>query len=227
MFPRGHLGYWGTGLIQIPEGEILKVIDPISKENIGQITLEKRRLIFNDQHIINWNGVEWIGSSRQDFLKVKESNDRTHFEFQINANGKLGLMTKINLTKISGEYYSYSELLFEDDLGPELLELRKMSNVGVNLNMNCLNLRDQPKTNALKYHCIPGNDWPTYEYSHLTILDNELNWAKVEVVTIFDNCSGDEDARDCDVYEKFRQIGWIKAIDENGFPNIWYSVTSY
>lgn len=29
-------------------------------------------------------------------------------------------------------------------------------------------------------------------------------------------------------YKEFRNgIGWVKAIDEKGFPNIWYSVTSY
>ena len=66
------------------------------------------------------------------------------------------------------------------------------------------------------------------KFSHLEIQKTQGNWAKVEVINyIFEDNFGGESGEDCLYKELNRKTGWLKAIDNSGFPNIWFSVSGY
>jgi hypothetical protein len=132
---------------------------------------------------------------------------------------------KADLKKQGADYYTYWEYLFKQDLPDRITENKKWANIGVNLTKNCLNLRLENNVKSDKIKCIPGNDGliPQTGANHLRILEHNGNWAKVEVITL----SWEAEDDDCPSKEFSNGIGWVKAIDEKGFPNIWYSVSGY
>jgi hypothetical protein len=93
---------------------------------------------------------------------------------------------------------------------------------GVNLIKNCLNLRSGPSIDANKIMCIPSNDFGNKYEIELDILELKNKWAKVKVKELHPTPN-----HDCNTTVKNINEGWVKAIAENGYPNIWFSVTSY
>ena len=94
--------------------------------------------------------------------------------------------------------------------------------VGVNLIKNCLNLRTNPEINNNKVICIPSNDFGNAYEVELKILQLEGDWARVKFMELHPTPN-----HDCNATIKNEIIGWVKAIADNGFPNIWFSSTSY
>ena len=102
-------------------------------------------------------------------------------------------------------------------------EYRNWASLGVNLPKNCLNLRKGPSTSEPIIRCIFPNKVKGQEFSHFSILATKGSWAKVEVASYV---LTDAAQSECDYSEHRKDIGWIKAIDDDGFPNIWFSVTN-
>ncbi len=81
-----------------------------------------------------------------------------------------------------------------------------------------LNLRDAPQATATKVHRITSH--PAYDDPYFTIQltgDTQGNWAQVKVIrypTKEDYCRGRKG-------EAQILKGWIKVLNNEGFPNIW------
>ena len=101
--------------------------------------------------------------------------------------------------------------------------------MGVNVTKNCLNLRETPILGSHKIKCIPGNDWDD-DLSEFEILEHNGDWARVQVQlkVVDQEALTKDDHEDCYPYKVKEELtGWIKLVSEKGFPNLWYSVTSY
>jgi hypothetical protein len=55
----------------------------------------------------------------------------------------------------------------------------------------------------------------------MKIIESKGNWVKIQAEAF--KWGGGE----CDFTKDKNWVGWIKAFDDNGKPNIWYSITSY
>lgn len=53
------------------------------------------------------------------------------------------------------------------------------------------------------------------------------DWTKIEYFEMHVNKEIEESDDDCNYVERNNKLGWIKAIANNGFPNIWFSVSGY
>ncbi len=95
--------------------------------------------------------------------------------------------------------------------------------MGVNLTKTCLNLRTGPSVESTKIACIPRDLILEEADVRIKILDHSNDWAYILIEAFF-NLEGDYD---CPSKLEKGMKGWVKAIADNGFPNIWYSVTSY
>ncbi len=227
MYPRGGDENWGIGAYWIPNNsEITLYKDDNCSEKFG--TLLKK-----DYYIKLYNtSVEYVQYNRQDcelivhfnyeFLKIYESQNESLKVFCKSFQD--GLYAKKSEVEEKTIFYTYSELIFSDSLPLKLREIKNGSNLGVNLNNNCLNLREQPNVKSKKVRCIPGNDIHPTGYTSLNVLNQKGDWAFVQVM----NYEWQEYDEEIDCGELInRDSGWVKVIDESGFPNLWYSQSGY
>lgn len=230
MFPREEGGDWGSGAYLLPSDTFNLPIYADTKGNRFGTLYRDRYLRFTNvkgQPQRCWKGFESIASYEVELLKEKWTAKRDYLKVCWLDFEKELYIKKSDIDKIGARYYSYEQYLFNSDLPQKVMEAKSWANVGINLNKSCLNLRELPNKNANKIYCIPGNDWKETEVHHLKIKDYEDQWAYVEVIRLeYDNAL--DDSRDgCGFAERQRYQGWIKAIADDGFPNIWFSVTAY
>ncbi len=128
---------------------------------------------------------------------------------------------------MSSRFLTYKKLLFgnRDELPSEVVKMANFATIGVNLTDICLNFRKGPSTNDDKIDCINGNSWSNKQWVHFKILEHKDKWAKVEATyTIYGE---DDTGGDCSFTEIKKETGWVKALGDDGYPNIWFSVTAY
>ncbi len=168
-----------------------------------------------------------IGSSNFNFIKVYEITDDGFLKI-FNQSTRKGYWVNIGELKNRGIlFFNYEEILFgkKSNLPKEILNVKKQTNIGVNLVESCLNLRELPQINSSKIDCCASNGW-SKGTRHLIILERKGQWAKVEVTYLLPEII-EGSMSDCDNIEDKKIIAWVKAIDDNGFPNIWFSVSGY
>ena len=226
MYPRGYDEDWGKGGYLIPDNfEISIYKSRDNSEILGTLRKKNGFLTLKDssKNLIQYDlkDFEWIGQYSVAFLKVYESEgDYIKVLCKSFDSGLYIRKSELNQKMV---FFTYYELLFSETLPAQIKKNQSVA-LGINLNNNCLNLRQEPNINGKKIRCILGNDINPKGFSDIRILNHKGNWAYVEVIFCEWNDIGDED--DCGI-EVNREIGWLKAIDENGFPNIWYAVTAY
>lgn len=233
---------WGQAGLWIPKGYIIKgydapngiVVDSIYRHpEFGNL----RNFYYGDS--INFGkelaqGIKpednvWVGHSTYTLLKINEERDGFYKILSNTIQGGIW----VSIVEITGDkrVFKYRDLLLGD--------LEKLpapfynavhwesTSIGVNLVKSCLKLRAEPSTNGKEYTCIPGNDWTYKTITHLKIQEVKGDWAYVHVITEEYTPGLDDSGEGCDYKITNEQDGWVKAIDDKGFPNIWYSVTSY
>ncbi len=231
MYPRGGDGDWGIGVYLIPDSTQFNIYEDSTAARIGY--LEKGNHFFQlfnrtgERQNITFGDIEWIAHTSNLLLKVKKCKSEKHFKVLWNTFENGVCIKKNELENIGAKFYSYKDLLFQVNIPKKMKEYISWAKIGVNFKKDCLNLRESPSINSSIIVCVPGNDWKSNEHSHFKILKTLGDWAMVEVTTYIYDPESDESGEGCTFLEKNKRIGWVKAIDKTGFPNIWYSVTSY
>lgn len=227
MFPRNGDDAWGDGLYLLSNNTDITVYKDKFGGKFGKLSKANNYFKFKDtqnkQRSIKAGDIEYIGHYSMSFLKVKGSTESNYIQVFWNTFGDKLYVKKTDLVKQKAKFYSYKELLYNKNISIDIEEYRNWASLGVNLNGNCLNLRKGPSTSNAVIRCISKNKTSGQEFSHFSILETKKDWAKVEVVTYV---MTDAAQSECDYSEHKKEIGWIKAMDDNGFPNIWYSVTN-
>ena len=234
MFPRGADEDWGEGAYYMPEEFNIPLYKSLTeKEPYGFLwkvstDINMRLIDQNGKDIPDYYECqfrEWIAHYSLELLMVRKCENPEYVCVLWDCIKGGAFAKKADLMKQGADYYTYWEYLFRQDLPDRITENKKWANLGVNLTKSCLKLRLANNIKSKIIKCIPGNDGEITQIgaNHLRILEHDGNWAKVEVITL-GWVVGDDD---CPGKEFSNGIGWVKAIDENGFPNIWYSVTSY
>lgn len=238
MFPREHNGLWGDGGVYIPMDAQLMVYDSTFVK-VGAVTRTNTGFIYTTDsgekfNLGRYNDVEYVGHHRSTFIKSMDSNTDGLYEVLLNwdYNQNIKHFVKIDDVYTSdGEYCTYQELLFEENIPEELHIARNIANIGVNLSSLCLNLREKPSITSRKIACLGTNGLEGM--SKMLKMKSNGPWINVRV----SYCApgnidyGDMDEGGCGgcccKIKETEYLGWMKAISESGFPNIWYSVTSY
>lgn len=230
MLPRGGDEDWGSGLIFLPDSSEINVYTLPNGEKSGIVTRQSNWHYLSDQDdemaAVVGDDLEWVGYTAGAGLKTKVEKGSDFF--QVLWHGSEGglWISKSELTKIGGTYYSYKDLLFAKDINPQLNQYREWANIGVNLTDQCLNFREGPSTKYPRITCLHANSWRSEDYSHLEIISTKSEWAEVLITTYTPNEDTGEGG-DCDYIEKAKITAWVKALDQSGFPNIWFSLSSY
>lgn len=231
MFPRGGDEDWGIGAIFIPDNFEANIYKDIEGNKFGKLKTLNRNVRLRDKNgkeLGFKNGeLEYLGHSTIEVIKVKESESKNYFKVMWKTSKDGFFLNKKEMEEKGAIFYQYKELLFNDSIPFKNKGFNDWVNIGVNLEKNCLNLRTYPSKNSTKIKCILGNDWELPYHTHMKILETKNNWAKVEITEYFYDAKSDESGEGCTFFERNKKIGWLKAIDENGFPNIWFSLTSY
>ncbi len=226
MYPRGYDEDWGMGVYYIPDGLTIDLFQDTLGSKIGTVTKSGELNIINSEQIkleYEWKDIEWVGNYYNILLKVKKCPSRRYLQvfWKTKPSGYYVLLS--DLLKEQAKFYLYKDILFDTSISLNDRRIFEWSNIGVNLYNHCLNLRDGPNTESNLIECLYGNKLVNEGITHMKILDHEGLWAKVEVTTMIYDIDDD----DCPSKLKTKRSGWLKAIDNSGFPNIWYSVSSY
>lgn len=227
--PRGYDQDWGNGCWIIPDNFKINIYDELDGSIFGKLYTENSQIKLVDKNNISINieypDIEYISHYGNELLKSKQCFNPNCVRVLWKTSKKILYLDKSELKKSKAEFREFKDFLFDKDL------IRKFNittlNLGINLNKSCLNLRKHPRNNSLKIKCLKGNDWDQGFCTGLRIRKRLNNWAEVEYFEMHPTVKSIENDEDCSYIERNKQVGWIKAIDDNGFPNIWYSVSSY
>lgn len=226
MRPREDDGDWGIGAFYIPNSfEINLYADTLGSKGLN-IKTPRETIEFYDNSTRIWiesYDLEWVGNYNNELLKVKLSQSSNYYTVLWKHKKGGYFVSKDELYKNGAIFYTYKDLLFDTSIELNDRRFFEWSNIGVNLNKNCLRLRTSPDTDSEIITCVQGNDWENTKTTHMKILSSQGDWAHVEVTTLV---FADDDG-DCPSQVENKWKGWLKAIDDNGFPNIWYAVSSY
>ncbi len=221
---------WGTGGIYFPIGTDIAAYNE-NKELIGRIERPKGHYLLKityNKHSCKTTSISGgqvnLGKHGCSVLKAQINTNNQYFNIPWKDTDESNLLIKAeDLEAINGEYCNYHDLLHGQGIPTELEVGRKMARIGINLEQSCLNLRKAPSPTATKVVCIPSDDFGGI--AELRILEWQRNWAKVQA-SICDPRHTDKRATpygcDCEV-EETTHYGWVKAIDDSGFPNIWFT----
>jgi len=229
MFPVEGKEEWGVGGYVIPDEFTVKVyVDNNSKQYGSLVTDHSIMLLIDTNGMqINYEITDfiYIGHYGNEILKINDCPNSEFVEVLSNSTKETLYIEKKMAKKAGAVFKTYKEILIE-----ETEKIRSSENevkVGVNLKKSCLNIRTQPKQSAEKLHCAIGNDWyPNYEIV-LYVNKIEGNWAEVVYRELHPENDYPNNDEDCYWKVKNKKIGWVKAIDDRGFPNIWFAVSGY
>lgn len=127
-----------------------------------------------------------------------------------------------DLIKYRCPFYTYYSFIYERDKLPvDYQKVVANLNFGVNLINSCLNLRSEGSTKGEIITCIKSNK-DEMEYSQIDVIEERKGWAYVKYrkLTWYDDPGGYVGG--CNYKIVRESYGWLKAIDDNGHPNIWF-----
>ena len=225
-------GQWGDGFIWFALNSKVTIYNKPNGDKVGTLTRgEYGSLIFekaNSQKNFEINqkdlvraGHVWVTllkvyKNKSDFLNILTQTENSGFWINLKEHNK------------EIQFLTYRTIILTPQHGPtELQDRVREANIGVNLTQTCLNLRKEGDGNSEIIKCIPSNKIEQSEHTHLKILETKDDWAKVEVTVYEYDSENDESGEGCSFRQTEKITGWVKAVDENGFPNIWYSITGY
>jgi len=228
MYPRIGTENWGAGIYHIPDNASVTLYKDTKGSKFGKLSRKKDYFQFYDKsnrrRSLAYGDIEYIGHYAMSFLKVKESKENNYLKVFWNSFDDGLYVLKSDLVRAKAKFYTYKNLLYNINVPIDIEEYRNWASIGVNLKGNCLNLRSGASTKDNIIKCVKANREDGKEFSHISILEQKNKWAKVEVVTYV---MSNDAVSECDYNEHEKNVGWIKALDDNGFPNIWYSVMNY
>ncbi|HEX5111667.1 MAG TPA: SH3 domain-containing protein [Saprospiraceae bacterium] len=162
------------------------------------------------------------------YFKLTKANDSNSEDYyscfdHVRAGGLF--LEKSEVKEKGGVYSSYVDLIFKYSKG---LTYDSFPRIGVNLRDMCLNIRKGPGLKFEIIGCVPSNQDQENE-SRIEILERNGDWAKVHVLNmkfVGEYPKQEEMGPDwaaCPNTIISELTGWMKVVDENGFPKIWFS----
>ncbi|MEO1416567.1 MAG: hypothetical protein AAFW00_14890 [Bacteroidota bacterium] len=235
MMPREGNGDWGNQVWLLPSSVKLNIYDiyenpmgekwgVLSSDGTGTLKIEVSP---GKALRVNHEDLAYIGHFGHVYIKAKPSHNPDYLKVFWHTRGGGFFVRKKDLTAFELDRFTYRDLL-KQKMRHAQVEGHRIGGVpvGVNLDKRCLNLRESPSPTSATIVCMPGNQWDTHNVIHLNILEMDGDWARVEAIwTVADDAC--DALKGCPCQETNRQRGWVKAIGDNGFPNIWFAVTSY
>lgn len=233
MFPQDS-NEWGIGLCYIPKDFRINVYIDNNVEPVG--TIERNlngKILLNlinepENFKIDYNDFIWAGHYDIFMLKTYEFINGNYLRIFNQTSSSGFLISMEELINANGNFFTYYDFLIADqkDLPKEFEYLIDKSRIGVNLIESCLNVRMEASVDSDSIICIVNNNRMEGNHIHMEIIEHKGYWLKIKF-NIYEIYEGIEDTEGCSYKIKDSNIGWVKAIDENGRPNIWFSVTSY
>lgn len=233
MWPQKS-GAWGVGFFWFSEAASVPVYNKPFGDQVGTMTRDKYRLLYQPLSSkgkieIQNNDFVWAGHISSTLLKVYKTRSDGFYRV-LDQSTNLGLWIRLDAAdKIGIKFLTYRSLLLtpENDTPEELASFLKFANIGVNVEGQCLNLRREHSLDSEILKCLPPNDDRGFTHSHIKILERIGDWVKVDATFFVYDEANDDSGEGCAFKEQAHYTGWLKAVDESGFPNLWYSVTSY
>ena len=220
---------WGIGITWLPldaDYEVVKLNDNAYHKYIHRTRLEQYFVTSanrNDGIPVKSTDLVWLGSFST--LKVYGIKDTLYNILNQTIDG--GVWISIHQLNSRGAgFYTYRSLV----LNQVSCLNKKFENIysydkGVNLPNRCLNLRNNPSLESDIITCVYSNS-PEREYiTKIDIKRTNGNWAYVRVMICQYDEENDESGEGCAFKVVEGYDGWIKAIDDSGFPNIWFAVS--
>jgi hypothetical protein len=209
---------WGIGAIRWEDQKSIKAFNE-KKDTVYTISPFTIRLDNTTTIPVERNDVVFALHYGNIFLKVFEVKN-TMYKVLVNSiNGGLWIsFDELNAKGLT--FNTYYSILYNDYLKGSL------NSLGVNLFKSCLNLREEPFTNSKIVKCLSKNV-SGEKFHRISIQYFRESWASIivqEYIAIPDNGDFGEGCAFMVINEYH---GWSKIIDENGYPNFWYSMTKY
>lgn len=229
MYPRGGDEDWGIGAYYLPDSFEMEVYtegEYIGTLSSSGLTLRSHHAV-SDVLAVHRKDLEYVGHFSFELLKVKEFDEDGNAVILWSENREGLCIPREELEKRNCFFFTYQELLQGKIVYQDDIFILNETSIGVNVEQNCLNLRRRASIDSEVLTCIPGNDWAGEKHTHFDILDWEGFWAFVEAKTYAYNEALDEAGEGCGYEVVESKVGWVKAIDDTGFPNIWFAVSSY
>ncbi len=232
MKPRGGDEDWGEGIYLLALDSLIPIYEPSTHQQLGFISRDKNgvRLYEKDKQTnlsLGLSTLEWVGSGYTPLLMYKSSDQDLIMSNWKNDHGKIPFEIQTSeLVNSGAKRYTYKEILTSKFVSQELKGLRDFAKLGINVTKSCVNLRITPHSKSKIIECVPGNDWNDELQTEMKVLEVSADWAKLNIE--FFEADGEDASGNCLTYRKIReQVGWVKMVNETGFPNIWFSVTTY
>ena len=231
MFPNSSPETWGIGAYTLFNDLEINVYSETTGELFGKLVRNISQglpgLSFKEIeggiHYLNYNDVDYLYHVSKPIIKVDECFNPDYVKILwISKPGDELYVNKKEMESIGSEFITYHQFLIKHIEGLKIDPYYTNAKAGVNLIKNCLNLRTSPKITENKIICIPSNDFGNVYEVELKIIQIIDNWAKVKFSELHPTLN-----HDCNTTVKNEKTGWVKAISDNGFPNIWFSSTSY
>ena len=133
-------------------------------------------------------------------------------------------MKKSEIKEKGAEYFSYSDLIRKYSPG---LTYDSFPRIGVNLPNTCLNIWSGHSVNSSIIGCVHSNDNHPIGESRIEVIEQKNEWIKIRAINLYYvDDPGKEKGPDwgaCPNTIHSELTGWIKIVDEKGFPKIWFS----
>ena len=229
MIPHEGDGQWGMGAYLMPDNYSIDVYDDRTGEFFGKLTAQRSFLKLIDKtgklHNVNHYDLAYIGNYQNELLKTKKCFNPDFVRILWKTSDRELYISKEDATREGAQFLTYLEAIHKftsDTTDPAIIY-----KLGVNLAKSCLNLRADPSISGRKILCAMGNDWHKKYETLIKLVRIKGDWAHVvysELHPAKDYPTNDED---CYSVVKNKQTGWLKLVDEKGFPNVWFAVSSY
>jgi hypothetical protein len=229
MMPRGGDMDWGTGAYYLPESFQAKVYSSQDGSYYGTMVREPQSLRVvarrNEWRRVAYSDQEWIGHHRHKCLKVKPAEDEAYVEVLWKTFEEPKFMKKEELEATGAVYYDYADYLLKEQLElPAEVMLARRAGLGINITKWCVPLFESGDDQSEMIKCIYGNKTEGKTYSELKILEFKDGWARVKVLEWQSDHIDHPTAEECKGLKKEVADGWMKVINEKGFPLIWFAV---
>lgn len=228
MIPNGDESGWGIGGYFMPEKYNIQVYSESTAEVYGTLSASssflRLTLVTGEYYNLNIRDLAFVGNQQNELLKVRECFNPDFVRILWNSSKQELYISKEEASKEGATFITYLDALIDFALKPEK---PKQYKIGVNLKRNCINIRTQPNSESKKLLCALGNDWDKPYETILELKEINKNWVKVIYYELHPSKDYPTNDEDCFSIKKNQKSGWLKAVDDNGFPNIWFAVTGY
>lgn len=233
MYPNGADESWGTGALRLNLDSKIPVYDVDSESLAGYLIRNTGATMIldksgSDVNALNYNAQTGISHISRSLIKAKKYNGEDAFLVNWQDANKPYIVYRKHLTQLNSHYYTYKDILSSYLIQKTIYSNIQEVKMGVNIKKSCINLRSAPTVKSEKILCVLGNDWKSGNKIWMSIINTKNNWAyvRVQLLSLDDELNSIEDYHECLQFKIDKEyLGWVKMVDDSGFPNIWYSVS--